>query len=292
MRGIVGAVRDLFRSSPAFRTGAILVLVLLALAIASFAAPYGPSDRRVVPIDRPPSLQYPFGTTSLGQDVFWLTTYAIRNSLVIAGLAVIISRTLAVLMGSFSGYVGGAVDRVLSGFTDSFIVIPRLPLLILISFMIRGSLNMLWLALILGLLDWAWPSKRYRSQVLSLREEEFTKTATFSGMGTLKTILREHLPFLIPFLLADAVSGFLFAIGMEVTLSVLGLSDLGTPTIGTMIYWAGYYQALLARRFWWLGAPIVTSVLLVVSMYLLSISLGNYLDPRTRLKTLVARSTG
>src|SRR6266496_394006 len=167
MRGIVGAVRDLFRSSPAFRTGAILVLVLLALAIASFAAPYGPSDRRVVPIDRPPSLQYPFGTTSLGQDVFWLTTYAIRNSLVIAGLAVIISRTLAVLMGSFSGYVGGAVDRVLSGFTDSFIVIPRLPLLILISFMIRGSLNMLWLALILGLLDWAWPSKRYRSQVLS-----------------------------------------------------------------------------------------------------------------------------
>jgi len=87
------------------------------------------------------------------------------------------------------------------------------------------------------------------------------------------------------------VSGFLFAIGMEVTLSVLGLSDLSSPTIGTMIYWAGYYQALLARRFWWLGAPIVTSVLLVVGMYLVSISLGRYLDPRTRLRTLVARST-
>ena len=101
--------------------------------------------------------------------------------------------------------------------------------------------------------------------------------------------LREHLPFLIPFLLADAVSGFLFAIGMEVTLSVLGLSDLGSPTIGTMIYWAGYYQALLARRFWWLAAPIVTSVLLVVGMYLVSISLGSYLDPRTRLKNLAAR---
>ena len=110
-------------------------------------------------------------------------------------------------------------------------------------------------------------------------------------MGTLKIILREHLPFLIPFLLADAVSGFLFAIGMEVTLSVLGLSDLGSPTIGTMIYWAGYYQALLTRRFWWLVAPIITSVLLVVAMYLLSISLGSYLDPRTRLKMLAARST-
>jgi peptide/nickel transport system permease protein len=288
-RTTLGVARDLFRSDTAFRTGGIILLIMLVLGGLSFVAPYGPSDRRVVPIDRPPSLQYVFGTTSLGQDVFWLTTYAIRNSLVIAGLAVIISRSIAVLLGSFSGYVGGAVDRVLSGFTDSFIVIPRLPLLILISFMIRGSLNMFGLAVLLGLLDWAWPSKRYRAQVLTLREEEFTQTAVFAGMSTFKIILREHLPFLIPFLLADAVSGFLFAIGMEVTLSVLGLSDLGSPTIGTMIYWAGYYQALLARRFWWLGAPIVTSVLLVVGMYLVSISLGRYLDPRTRLKTLVAR---
>ncbi len=291
LRATLGVARDLFRGDTAFRTGGIILLILLGLGALSFVAPYGPNDRRVVPIDRAPSLQYVFGTTSLGQDVFWLTTYAIRNSLVIAGLAVIISRSIAVLLGSFSGYVGGTVDRVLSSFTDSFIVIPRLPLLILISFMIRGKLDMIGLAVLLGLLDWAWPSKRYRSQVLTLREEEFTQTAVFAGMGTLKIILREHLPFLIPFLLADAVSGFLFAIGMEVTLSVLGLSDLGSPTIGTMIYWAGYYQALLARRFWWLGAPIITSVLLVVAMYLVSISLGRYLDPRTRLKNLVARST-
>jgi peptide/nickel transport system permease protein len=289
-RATLGVARDLFRSDTAFRTGGTILVILLALGALSFAAPYGPNDRRVVHIDRPPSLEHVFGTTSLGQEVFWLTTYAIRNSLVIAGLAVIISRSIAVLLGSFSGYVGGGVDRVLSGFTDSFIVIPRLPLLILISFMIRGSLNMFGLAMLLGLLDWAWPSKRYRSQVLTLREEEFTQTAVFAGMGTFKIILREHLPFLIPFLLADAVSGFLFAIGMEVTLSVLGLSDLSSPTIGTMIYWAGYYQALLARRFWWLGAPIVTSVLLVVAMYLVSISLGRYLDPRTRLRSLVARS--
>jgi len=290
-RGILSVTRDLYRSSPSFRTGATILAVLLAMGVLSILSPYGPDERRVVPVDRPPSLQYFFGTTSLGQDVFWLTTYAIRNSLFVAGLAVVIGRSIAVMLGSFSGYVGGAIDRVVSGFTDSFIVIPRLPLLILVSFMIRGSLNMLGLAVLLGLLDWAWPSKRYRSQVLTLREEEFTKTATFAGMGTFKIILREHLPFLIPFLLADAVSGFLFAIGMEVTLSVLGLSDLGSPTIGTMIYWAGYYQALLTRRFWWLVAPIVTSVLLVVAMYLLSISLGNYLDPRTRLKVLAARST-
>ena len=291
VHSVVGAVRDLLRSSMAFRIGGAILLLLLVLGALSFIAPYSATDRRVVPNDRPPSLQYLLGTTSLGQDVFWLTTYAIRNSLYVAGLAVVIGRTIAVLLGSFSGYIGGTLDRILSSVTESFIVIPRLPLLILISFMVRGAMSMLMLALLLGLLDWAFPSKRYRAQVLTLREEEFTNTAAFAGMNPLKIILREHLPFLIPFLLADAVSGFLFAIGMEVTLSVLGLSDLGSPTIGTMIYWAGYYQALLARRFWWLGAPIVTSVLLVVGMYLVSISLGSYLDPRTRLKNLVGRAS-
>ena len=183
-RATLAVVRDLFRFSPAFRIGVLMLLFLLAMAALSVHAPHGPDARRVVPNDRPPSAQFLFGTTSLGQDVFWLTTYAIRNSLFVASLAVVIGRSIAVLLGSFAGYLGGAVDRLLSGFADSFIVIPRLPLLILISFILRGSLNLVGLAVLLGLLDWAWPSKRYRSQVLSLREEEFTQTATFSGMGS------------------------------------------------------------------------------------------------------------
>ncbi len=279
-------VRDLFKYNAGFRVGAILLLIVALLAVLSLVSPYAPGDRRVVPKDRPPSVQYLLGTNSLGQDVFWLLTFAIRNSLLISGLAVLIGRSIGVLLGSFSGYVGSLVDRALSSLADAFIVIPRLPLLMLISFILKGQVTVLSLALLLGLLDWAWPSKRYRSQILSLREEEFTKTAVFSGMSTLKIILREHFPFLLPFLLADMVSGFMWAVGMEITLSILGLSDLSTPTVGTMIYWAQYYQALLARRFWWLLAPIGASVLIVVGFYLVSTSLTEYLDPRTRLKRI------
>jgi peptide/nickel transport system permease protein len=282
-------VRDLFRFSKTFRWGALFLLLVLLLVGLSFFSPYEPLDRRVVPNNRPPSARFLLGTTSLGQDVFWLTTFAVRNSLIIAGLAVLIGRTIAVLIGTFAGYLGGMTDRVLSALTDTFIVIPRLPLLILISFILKGSLSFFSLALLLGLLDWAWPSKRYRAQILSLREEEFTQTAIFSGMSTFKIILREHFPFLIPFTLADMVSGFLFAIGFEITLAILGLSDLQIPTIGTMIYWANYYQSMLARRWWWLATPIVVTVLIVVACYLLSTSLGTYLDPRTRLKNLAAR---
>jgi peptide/nickel transport system permease protein len=285
-------IKSLFRHSPSFRWGAFFLLLIIGLVILSLFSPYDPLDRRVVPSNRVPSLQYPLGTTSLGQDVFWLTTFAVRNTLIIAGLAVIISRSIAILLGSFSGYVGGATDRVLSAVTDTFIVIPRLPLLILISFILKDSLGILTLALLLGLLDWAWPSKRYRSQILTLREEEFTQTAAFSGMSTFKIILREHFPFLIPFALADMVSGFLWAIGMEITMAILGLSDLAMPTIGTTIYWANYYQSLLAGRWWWLGTPIVVSIVIVVAFYLLSTSLSAYLDPRTRLKNLIVRGAG
>lgn len=278
----MAVLRDLFRLRASFRAGAILLAIALLLVLLSFVSPYDPADRRVVPKDRPPSLEHPLGTTSLGQEVFWLLTFAVRNSLLVAGLAVVIGRGIAVLLGTFSGYVGGTPDRLLSSLADTFIVIPRLPLLILISFIVKAHLNLGMLALLLGVLDWAWPSKRYRAQILSLREEEFTQTAVFCGTGTLQIIAQEHLPFLVPFLLADMVSGFLWAIGMEITLSILGLSDLGTMTIGTMIYWANYYQAMVTRRFWWLAGPILASVLIVVAFYLLSTSFTEYLDPRTR----------
>jgi peptide/nickel transport system permease protein len=280
-------VRDLFKYSASFRVGAILLAIMLLVAGLSFFSPYAPDDRRVVPKDKPPSAQYPLGTTSLGQDVFWQLTFTVRNSLIIAGLAVVIGRSIALVLGTVSGYLGGTPDRVLSGFADAFIVIPRLPLLLLISYILKDKLDLVSMGILLGLLDWAWPSKRYRAQILTLREEEFTQTAVFSGTSTLKVILREHFPFLIPFTLADAVSGFLWAIGMEITLSILGVSDLATPTIGTMIYWANYYQAMLARKFWWLAAPIIASILIVIAFYLISISLSEYLDPRTRLKRMV-----
>ena len=279
-------VRDLFRFNPSFRFGAVILVFVLLMVVLSFFSPYAPDERRVVPTNKPPSPEYILGTTATGQDVFWMLMFAVRNTLMVAGLAVIIGRSIGVLLGMISGYVGGTFDRVLSSIVDSFVVIPRLPLLILVASILRGQITLLGLGILIGLLDWAYPSKRYRAQVLSLREREFTHTAVFSGMSAWRIVLREHLPFVIPFLLADAVSGFLFAIGFEVTLSVLGLSDMDMQSIGTMIYWGNYYQALLANRTWVLAAPVVASIVIVIGFYQASVGLSNYLDPRTRLARL------
>jgi peptide/nickel transport system permease protein len=287
---MLATVKDLIRFSPSFRFGVIILAFVVLLVILSYFSPYEPDDRRAVARNEPPSREFILGTTSNGQDVFWMLTFAIRNTLIVAGIAVLIGRSIGVMLGMISGYVGGTLDRVLSSIVDSVIVIPRLPLVILIASILRGQMTILTLALLIGILDWAYPSKRYRAQILSLREREFTQTAVFAGMSTIKVVVQEHLPFLIPFLLADVVSGFLFAIGFEVTLSVLGLSDLNAQSIGTQIYWGNYYQALLTSRIWVLAAPIAASVIIVVGFYLVSVGLSSYLDPRQRLTRLqVAR---
>lgn len=276
-------LRDLFRYSSSFRYGFIVVLIVLVMVGLSFFSPYRPDEMRVVPPNRPPSPDHILGTTSTGQDVFWMLTFAMRNTLMIAGLAVLIGRGIGVPLGMVSGYLGGGVDRVLSSIVDSFIVIPRLPLLILIASILRGQLTLFGLGVLIGILDWAFPSKRYRAQILSLRERDFTNTAVFSGMSTWKIVLKEHLPFVIPYLLADAVSGILFAIGFEVTLSALGLSAMSMQSIGTMIYWGNYYGALLANRVWILAAPVIVSIIMVIGFYMVSTGISAYLDPRSRL---------
>ena len=285
----MATIRDLLRYSPAFRFGAIILTAVLVLVALSFVSPFDPEARRVVPRNQSPSWQHLFGTNSQGQDVFWMLTHAVRNSLVVAGLAVLIGRGIGVLLGMISGYLGGAWDRTLSALVDSFIVIPRLPLLILVAAILRGELTLVTLGILIGLLDWAIPSKRYRSQVLTLREREFTNTAVFSGSRSFKIVMKEHLPFLIPFLLADLVSGFLFAIGLEITLSVLGLGDMNAQSLGTMIYWGNYYQSLLANRVWVLAAPVAASIVIVIGFYFASVGLTTYLDPRTRLARIQVR---
>src|SRR5690606_33001052 len=80
-------LRDLLRYNLRFAAGAVVMLVIVGLAGLSFVSPYSPLDTYVVPLDMPPSWAYPFGTTSRGQDGFWLLTFAMRNTLLF-GIAV------------------------------------------------------------------------------------------------------------------------------------------------------------------------------------------------------------
>lgn len=279
--------RDLLRDYR-FAWGFFIFAALVAFACLSFFAPYDPTEWGVAPRDLRPSFEYWLGTDSNGQVVFWQATFAVRNSLTIAIIAGVVSRIIAVTVGMVAGYKGGTWDRVLMFFSDSLLVIPLFLMIVMLAMLVGASMNILTLGLLLALFGWAWDARLIRSQILSLRERDFTQTAVLSGANTLRLVRNEYMPHTTPLIFSTLINNMAWAIGLEITLAILGLIDLSMPTLGTMIYWAINYQAILLGRWWWLLTPIVLSILLFISLYWMSVSISEYLDPRRRMQRVGA----
>jgi peptide/nickel transport system permease protein len=280
-------LRDLLRDYK-FRWSFTIICILVIYASLSYFAPDDPTLWGTYPRDLPPSLSNLLGTDSRGIDIFWTASFAVRNSLIIALVAGVVSRLIAVPVAMLAGYKGRTTDRILMFVSDSFLVIPLFLIIILLAMLVRESMNLVTLGLMLACFGWAWDARVIRSEILSLRERGFTKTAVLSGTGTLRLVLNEYMPFVMPLVFATLINVMAWAIGLEVTLAILGLVNLDLPTLGTMIYWALNYQALLLGYWWWLLTPVVLSILLFVSLYWLSVSISEYLDPRSRIQRVGA----
>ncbi len=280
-------LRDLFRDYR-FAFSFIVLLIIVILALLSIFSPYDPTLWNVVPRDMRPSAEYWLGTDSNGQDIFWQATFAIRNSLIISLIAGLVSRVIAILVGMIAGYTGGATDRILMFISDSLLVIPLFLIFVMLAMLVREHMNLVVLGLMLSLLTWPWDARLIRSVILSLREREFTKTAILSGTGTVKLVLNEYMPFTMPLIFSTLINNIGFAIGLEITLAIIGLVDLMTPTLGTMLNWSLFYQSTFLGRWWWVLTPVVLSLFLFIALYWQSVSISEYLDPRTRIQRVGA----
>ncbi|MCS7241966.1 MAG: ABC transporter permease [Candidatus Caldatribacterium sp.] len=280
-------LRDLFQDYR-FTAAFAICCVLLFLVALSFLSPYDPQRMYQTPRGRPPSFRHLLGTTWLGQDVFWQLTFAVRNSLLIALVASFVSRLIATLVGMVAGYKGGVTDRILMSLGDTTLVLPSLVVFILFSVILRDWVkNFVNLGLLLAFFAWAWDARVIRSQVLSLRERDFTFVAQLSGTRTLGLVTKEYLPFLFPIIFTTFINNMHWAIGMEIFLAYLGLGiDPTVPTIGTMLQAAIYRQAFFLGLWWWLITPIALALLVFIALYWLSSSLSEYLDPRTRIQRI------
>jgi peptide/nickel transport system permease protein len=171
---------------------------------------------------------------------------------------------------------------------DSLLVIPLFLIFVLLAMMVRERMNLVVLGLMLAAFGWAWDARLIRSMVLSLREREFTRTAMLSGTGTIKLVLKEYLPFTMPLIFSTLINNMSWAIGLEITLAFLGLVNLNIPTLGTMLNWALFYQSILLGRWWWILTPVLLSLFMFIALYWLSVSISEYLDPRTRIQRVGA----
>jgi peptide/nickel transport system permease protein len=281
-------LRDLIRYNREFAIGLVLVALIVVFACISFFSPVDPTQVYRVTPDRPPSWQYPFGTNSRGQDLFWQLSFAFRNTLTFGVTVAILSRIISIVVGLAAGYLGGWVDRVLMFFNDIFVAIPIFPILILLYFTLRTNLNSFTLALVMACFGWPFDARLIRSVALGLRHREFTRQAVFAGMSPLRIMWQEHLPYVMPIIFATAMANMIWSIGLEVTLAVLGFTNLNIPTVGTTLYWANNHSAMVVGVWWWILIPVIIVIIMFLGLFLLAVSLNEYIDPRSRLRRMGA----
>jgi peptide/nickel transport system permease protein len=273
---------NIYKKNVKFKIGFTIILVMLVLGfILSLFAPMDTTRWHVVPKEQPPSATHLLGTTSMGRDVFWELCSSIKNSLIIATTTALISVHIGLVVGIIAGMKGGLLDRILMFITDTFAVIPGLPLLIVIIAVLKEWITMVSLGTLISLIAWPFSSRQVRAIVLSLRERAFIYTAKLSGMNLFKMILQEIMPHLFGWHLINFTNTVLFSIGFEAGLAMLGLSLLNQNTLGVMIYWAlNQYYAMFRGIWWWIGAPLVTLIFIFIALYLISAGLSEYLMPQ------------
>ena len=267
--------------NPKSLTGLVLLLFFVGVALlAPVLAPYSPKDTSFIPFD-PGSAAHPLGTTALGEDVLSQLIWGTRLSLLVGLVAGAVATFVSVVIGLVSGYAGGIVDEVLSTFTNIFLVIPGLPLLILIAAYVNVE-GVLPIIFVIAVTGWAWGARVLRAQTLSLRNRDFVEAARVVGEGGGRIVFAEILPNMLSLIAANFFGAALFAVLSEAGLEFLGLGDVGIVTWGTMLYWAQTNQAFLLNQWAWMIAPGLCIALLGTSFALLNFAIDEITNPKLR----------
>jgi peptide/nickel transport system permease protein len=264
------------------KVGALIMGVFVLVAIVGpYLAPYNPSAQSLVGAAGAPSARHLLGTTSFGQDVLSQLLVAIRATMILGLLVGVIATALSVIVGISAGFLGGWPDELLSLFSNVFLVLPTLPLLIVLLAYIpqNGDLTTI---LVLGLLGWPWGARVIRAQTLTLANRDFVAAARETGDSNLRLIFFEVLPNEVSLIAASFVGTVLYAIGTSVALAFLGLADLNSWTLGTMLYWAQSQSALQADAWWWFIPPGLCVAVIAAGLVLLNFGIDELGNPRLR----------
>jgi len=236
-------------------------------------------------------LRRPLGTQDTGKDIFAQLIYATPPMLKMVAAGAVFSTGLATVWGAFSGYVGGAVDRLMMAISDIVITIPGLPLIIVLAAIIEPE-DPVVVGIILSLHTWAGFSRALRSQVLTIREEPYVEASRTIGVSTSSIVFKDVLPNLMPLVMVNFVTGARRVIISSVGLYFLGILPFSTFNWGVMMNYAYNSGALYDMNYaHWFLAPMITIVLFSLGLILLGQGMDRIFNPRIRAKHMKTQKT-
>jgi peptide/nickel transport system permease protein len=272
-------VATLWRSGVSTRVAMVVLgVIVLAVALANFLAPYSPDQVDVVAIMQPPTWHHLLGTDELGRDVLSRLLYGGRLSLTVGLVAVAIEFVVGVVIGVFSGYVGGFFDTVLMRVVDVMLAMPGLIFALFIVAVLGPSLVNVMIALGIGGIPGL--VRVARASTLALREREFVEAARACGAS----VWRVSVVHLIPNILPPILVLILLDVGGYI-LSAAGLSFIGlgaqppSPEWGAMVADGRNYFP----EAWWMTVfPGLAIGVVVLCVNVIGDSFRDWLDPALR----------
>jgi peptide/nickel transport system permease protein len=234
-----------------------------------------------------PSWLHPLGTDDLGQDLLARLLYGGRISLAVGLAAMFVSTVVGTIVGAVAGMSRGWVGSALMWLTDLFLSLPQLPLLLLVIYLFRESLKVLFgpeggvfilIVVVIGGLRWMPVARLVRAQFLSIREKEFVEAARALGATKTRQVVRHILPNALgPVIIAGTID-VAAAIIAESTLSFLGLGfPPDIPTWGRVLFDAKDYLDIAPH---WALFPGVAIFLTVLSINFIGDGFRDAIDPR------------
>jgi len=255
----------------------IFLILIIFISVFAFLIPINPDATNTANMLQTPSIGHLFGTDELGRDYLTRTIYGGRVSLIVGVLAMIISTSIGVLVGTVSGYFGGKIDNILMRFVDIISSIPWLILVTVISIFLKPGLQAI--IIVIGLFTWMEIARLVRAETLSIKEREYVLYAISIGQSSKTIIVKHIIPSVFPTIIIASTTSIAGAIMTESSLSFLGLG-IQQP----MSSWGNLLQNAQANL---QSAPymaILPGVLIILTIYSFN-KLGNTLrvivEPKT-----------
>ncbi len=200
---------------------AVLVVMIVLALITPWIAPYSYETQNLELGATPPSAQHWLGTDIFGRDLMTQIMYGGRVSLAVGFVATSVALLIGVTWGAIAGYVGGRVDAVMMRLVDIMYALPFMIFIVLL--MVVFGRNMLLLFLAIGAVEWLTMARIMRSQVQSLRQQEFVEAAISLGLSPGKIIVRHLIPNALGPIIVYTTLTIPAVMLLEAFLSFLGL---------------------------------------------------------------------
>lgn len=265
--------------SGARKAGVAILALLVAIAIlAPVISPASP-NALLRPM-QPPGAGHPLGTDQVGYDLLTQLFFGARTALIVGGAAAGLGLALSTVVALVAGYRGGLADLVLMRTADLFLVLPRLPLLLLLITLTGPGL--LTITIVIAVLSWPWGARIVRAQVMSLRTRTHVRASELFGGSGVYVARRHLLPELAPILVSEFVANARLAVLIEVGLGFLGLSDPSSRDWGSTLHAALVHPGIYfgSTWIWWVLPPAIALTLLIVGFMLVGMSFETRWNPR------------